>query len=344
MKKTKKLLACLIAAATMFTMGSTAFAEETVNKAQTPVNGIVQFTKEYKLIGEGSSPAEIFNFTIEKVGVTDAAENVNVDNMPIPIVGTVSYTKEDGATRVGKKKPVNVTLPAYKSVGVYTYTIKETAGPTAGVDYDTDSVTMKVTVVNGETLGTFKVDSVSFTKNKNKLANDEAAFNNTYTANKLEVSKQVTGNLGDKSKYFDFTITLTGKDNKTAYDENGYTVSGGSYAKNPTSIKVGEKETFKLKHGDTITIENLPKDVTYTVEEHDYTSDGYTTTVNNNDGRTLGNQKVDSATQAAAFTNTKNGKIDTGINLTTLPYILVFAGVIVIAGAAFITRRRKYED
>ena len=29
MKKTKKLLACLIAAATMFTMGSTAFAEET---------------------------------------------------------------------------------------------------------------------------------------------------------------------------------------------------------------------------------------------------------------------------------------------------------------------------
>ena len=46
-----------------------------------------------------------------------------------------------------------------------------------------------------------------FTKNKNKLANDEAAFNNTYTANKLEVSNQVTGNLGDKSKYFDFTIT-----------------------------------------------------------------------------------------------------------------------------------------
>ena len=28
MKKTKKLLACLIAAATMFTMGSTAFAAE----------------------------------------------------------------------------------------------------------------------------------------------------------------------------------------------------------------------------------------------------------------------------------------------------------------------------
>lgn len=66
MKKTKKLLACLIAAATMFTMGSTAFAAETVNKAQTPVEGKVQFTKEYKLIGEGNSPAETFNFTIRE--------------------------------------------------------------------------------------------------------------------------------------------------------------------------------------------------------------------------------------------------------------------------------------
>lgn len=48
--------------------------------------------------------------------------------------------------------------------------------------------------------------------------------------------------------------------------------------------------------------------------------------------------------QNVTITNNKGGDIDTGVNLTTLPYILVFAGVIVIAGAAFITRRRKYED
>ena len=341
MKKTKKLLACLIAAATMFTMGSTVFAEKTVNKVQIPVDGKVQFFKEYKLIGEGSSPAETFNFTIENAGVTDASEKVNVKNMPTPTAGSVSYTKEDGATIDGNKKTVDVTLPTYESVGVYTYTIKETAGTTAGVDYDTDSVTMKVTVVNGEALGTFKVESVSFAKNENKLANDEAAFNNTYTANKLEVSKQVTGNLGDKSKYFDFTITLTGKNEKTAYDKNGYTVLGGSYDENPTSIKVGETKTFKLKHDDTITIENLPKDVTYTVEETAIPK--YTTTVNGTNGnRAEGKTVSNKVTQT--FVNNKDGDIDTGINLTTLPYILVFAGVIVIAGAAFITRRRKYED
>ena len=199
---------------------------------------------------------------------------------------------------------------------------------------------MKVTVVNGDTAGTFKVESVSFTKNGTKLAKDEAAFNNTYTANKLEVSKTVTGNLGDKSKYFEFTITLTGKDG-AAYNNDGYTVAGGSNAENPTSIKVGESKTFKLKHDDTITIVNLPKDVTYTVKET--AVENYTTTVNGAEGnKASGTTTSEKATPA--FVNTKGSEIDTGVNLTTLPYILVFAGVIVIAGAAFITRRRRYED
>lgn len=105
MKKTKKLLACLIAAATMFTMGSTAFAAEAGSKAQTPVDGKVQFTKEYKLIGEGESPAETFKFTIENTAVTDAADGVTVTNMPIPTVGTVSYDKGE-ANKGGNKRPL----------------------------------------------------------------------------------------------------------------------------------------------------------------------------------------------------------------------------------------------
>ena len=67
-------------------------------------------------------------------------------------------------------------------------------------------------------------------------------------------------------------------------------------------------------------------------------ADGYTTTKSGDIG------SVNADNQTAAFENSRNGEVDTGINLTTLPYILVFAGVIVIAGAAFITRRRKYED
>ena len=322
MKKTKKLLACLIAAATMFTMGSTAFAAEAGSKAQTPVDGKVQFTKEYKLIGEGESPAETFKFTIENTAVTDAADGVTVTNMPIPTVGTVSYDKGE-ANKGGNKKTVDVTLPDYKSVGVYTYTINEETGTTAGVDYDTVPVTMKVTVVNGEAEGTFKVNSVSFTKNENKLAKEEAAFNNTYSANKLSVKKVVTGNLGDKTKLFTVNVTL----------------------KNNTGKEIKEDISYlNLKHDQTINFTNLPFGVKYEVTEANYTTKengGYDTPAY---VFTKAYKTVSADTQNVTITNNKGGNVDTGVNLTTLPYILVFAGVIVIAGAAFITRRRKYED
>lgn len=45
-------------------------------KVQTPANGgTVTFEKEYKLVGEGISPAETFEFNIAKAGV----ENGGVD-------------------------------------------------------------------------------------------------------------------------------------------------------------------------------------------------------------------------------------------------------------------------
>ena len=94
-----------------------------------------------------------------------------------------------------------------------------------------------------------------------------------------------------------------------------------------------------LADGETASLGNIPYDVKYTVTESDYKKDGYSIAMKKDDKGT-----VSAAEQTASFTNTKTGEIDTGINLTTLPYILVFAGVIVIAGAAFITRRRRYED
>ena len=54
MKKTKKLLACLIAAATMFTMGSTAFAEETETPTTYTDQSKVTIKKQYNLEGQGS--------------------------------------------------------------------------------------------------------------------------------------------------------------------------------------------------------------------------------------------------------------------------------------------------
>lgn len=322
MKKTKKLLACLIAAATMFGMGTTAFAAETATDQKT-----VTVEKVYKLTNDGTtSPAE--TFTLQQVG---AGKVTDGDATEAPALGTITGAEfaKGAATVNGATGNITVALPEYDRVGVYEYTLKEVAGTTAGVTYYGNDIKLVVTVVQGES-GKLRIAAVHTESTGEK----SDSFDNTYSAGTLNISKTVTGNLGDQSKYFDFKVTLTGETGKT-YGES-YAVSGGSNAGNPTTIKIGEETTFKLKHGETISIANLPYGVTYKVEETpvaDYKTD-----------KTGDTGSVREATQTAAFTNTKNGDVDTGVNLTTLPYILVFAGVIVIAGAAFITRRRKFED
>ena len=140
--------------------------------------------------------------------------------------------------------------------------------------------------------------------------------------------------MGDKNKYFEFTVLLSGRSGMT-YPET-FAVSGGSYAQNPTTIKLREETTFMLKHGDTISIANLPYDVDYMVIE--MAADGYTTTSTNETGR------ISAAEQTAAFTNVKNSAVDTGVMLDSLPYVLILAAVLGGAAAMVVRRRRGAED
>lgn len=349
MKKTKKLLACLIAAATMFTMGSTAFAAETAEaETKTPVSSVT-LTKSYKLeVADMKSPAETFKYIVTAANVTDAASGITKDNMPMPKVTsyTTAYTAGE-ATVDGDKKDFTIVLPDdYSSVGIYYYTVAEIKGDTLGVTYDEKTVTLKVTVVNNKTGNGFDryvavYKNVSDNKST-KLTEGQNAFENVYSANSLPVKKVVTGNLGDKNKLFTVTVTLKNNTGKKMTSDISYKVGEIT-----NTIKASEWENntataeIKLKHGHTITFTNLPFGVTYGVTEANYSGDGYDEPKYE---YTNNNKIVDRASQDVTITNNKGGDIDTGINLTTLPYILVFAGVIVIAGAAFITRRRKYED
>lgn len=334
MKKTKKLLACLIAAATMFTMGSTAFAADADTTSTTYTDQpTVTIKKAYKLANAGTaSPEETFN--LKQVGsgtVTDGEAD------SAPALGTITgaYFKEEGATTgdgtIGK---ITVELPSYTKVGVYEYTLREENNNTAGVTYYGNDIKLVVTVINDGD-GKLRVAAVH-TEGEGKDKND--TFTNTYSAGNLSVTKEVEGNLGDKNKKFDFTVTFKKPEGKNVKSTVTATIAGtkdNSFVLNWN--EKGECEyTFELADKETAAFDNLPYGVSYTVTEAK--AEGYTTTMEDEKGT------VNSATQTSTFTNTKDGKVDTGVNLTTLPYILVFAGVIVIAGAAFITRRRKFED
>ncbi|MGG3308694.1 carboxypeptidase regulatory-like domain-containing protein [Paenibacillus lautus] len=99
----------------------------------------------------------------------------------------------------------------------------------------------------------------------------EADFTNDRTVNKLTISNTVMGNGGDKTKEFEYTVIFeeAGKDGIYAY-----TKSDGATS-TPGTIKSGE--SFTLKHGETLEIVGLPKDLKYTVTQKDYTADEYVT-------------------------------------------------------------------
>lgn len=131
----------------------------------------------------------------------------------------------------------------------------------------------------------------------------------------LTVSKTVNGNMGDRNREFDFTVQ--------AQNSNGQPVSvDGTYE--GIIVQNGQ---FKLKHGQSLVIPELPYGVTCTVTESIPEEEGYTTTVKvNNGGETNSKTVIVENMDTAAvidFTNTKTLNVPTGIFTDNLPYLMM---------------------
>lgn len=336
----KKFMSLLLALLLVASLGSAAFAEADKDAS---------FGKTYKLENaDTTSPAETFTFKFSNGQVTDAAEGTVAPEIPD---ATVSFAGGEASADTGFTKDVSVALSSihWPSVGIYTYDVKEVAGSTPGVTYSNDTLKMKVTVAYDDQTQTYYTAFVTMSlvdaDGDGQTDVKTGAFENTYSAGSLSVTKTVTGNMGDRDKYFAITVTLTGEDDKTY--PNQYTVSGGSKltdgtaAGTTTSISVdGKSHTFYLKHGETFTIENLPYGVTYTVAEADYTTEGY------EEAEIIfpdQNKKIDTASETVGITNNKQATVDTGIVLDSLPYVLLL--VLSIGGAVlFLLKRRSSRE
>ena len=293
----------------------------------------VVIKKNYELANEGTfSPAETFSFDIEADNVTDASDDITPENMPMPTIGTVSYLRGEAGS-ASKTKKIEITLPEYDSVGVYTYIIHEVAGNSAGVTYYGDAILLRVTVIEQD--GKLRIAAVHTEDPESTGEGKKDDFDNRYSAGELEVHKDVEGIMGNKDKYFEFTVQLTGEEGKTYQDS--YAITGGSYDANPDSIEIKPGETteatFYLKDDDTIHIENLPYGVEYKVSETPVAD--YVTTETGTEG------EVDKAVEQANFTNTKGGTVDAGVVLDSAPYLFTLTGA---AGVGLLlTLRRRHQ-
>ena len=172
-----------------------------------------------------------------------AAEVTDGDAETAPALESISAASygAGGATAEGAKSDITITLPEYDRVGVYEYTLAEVAGTSAGVVYDENSIKLKVTVIQqGDEL--IRIPAVYGSANR-KLSEGDAAFTNEYQAGTLEISKEVKGNLGDRQKYFKFTVSLKGDEGKT-YAGSYSIINGGDYEGNDETIVVNLSERW----------------------------------------------------------------------------------------------------
>ena len=114
----------------------------------------------------------------------------------------------------------------------------------------------------------------------------------TVARGSLSVGKTVTGNAGDTSKAFNFTVTLGNTEINGVFGEMTF---------------VDGVATFVLKHGESKIATGLPSGITYSVTEAEANQDGYTTASSKASGSIVNNDTV-----TVAFTNTKNRNISEG--------------------------------
>ena len=101
----------------------------------------------------------------------------------------------------------------------------------------------------------------------------------------LSVSKTVKGNASDKNKDFNFTVTLSDRSIAGTYGDMEFKDGVAS---------------FTLSDGESKTATNLPSGISYTVEEDDYSNEGYSTSKTGDSGKISEGDTV-----RASFINTK---------------------------------------
>lgn len=186
---------------------------------------------------------------------------------------------------------------------------------------------------------------------------------NEYETEDLMISKTVVGNQGSKDQYFKFTVTieeagagtvipvdLSNADATTLVNA----VSPTAHT-NPASVTANASgsvtQEFWMQHGQSITLQGLPKNASYTIVED---NGDYAVTTSTREGAVgqvaavagSSNTVTDAditADTTVEYTNTRTGIIPTGVILAVAP----FAGIVALGGVgvtAIIAKNRKKDE
>lgn len=325
-KMVRKLTALFVAGTMMAAMGTTVMAE--------PQN--LTITKKLEKDANAYAPNTEFEFT-----VTPGAAGATTDGMPITAgpeggvtfaggADSVKFTGGIEEAEMTETLTLSVNADSFTEPGIYRYAVYEVEGTYEGVEYDTTTKNFDV-YVNSDG----QVYAYTFTDERADDGKDDGVFTNTYNEStglgNLKITKEVTGNQGNKSQEFTFTIGVTG-----AEGEQYHVVYGNNETAKLTS---GQTAKITLTDGETATIYGLSASDEYTVTEDDYSDQGYTTTINKATTSTVTGTLADA--KEINVVNDKNATTPTGIVTDVAPYVIMVAAAVIL-GFAFL-RKRSYK-
>ena len=340
----KKFLSSMLTAILVLSMSTVAFAAENSDNVTGSEEKTFEFTKSY-VTSDGETPA-VYPAETLKFTVTVPDDSTNPAGTMIKI---------EDQTVDGNPDEIIITIPSYTVVGKYNYIVEEVKGNTQGVKYS--DVEFGVQVVasyndNHTAIETQVVFTTSDGTEEGKI--DE--IKNIYDLGTLEISKDVTGNLGSITKEFNVDVTFTVEEGMVLKSDITYVDDGEEKIILASALDDGEETVvITVKDNETVVFSNIPYGVTYTVKEQDYSTgdvnseNGYDApkySVNGGESAEASDgvsESADTNKDTVAITNNKGTAVDTGITLDSAPYMLML--VIAAAGIMFfMAKRRRYTE
>lgn len=300
----------------------------------------VPITKTVTTDGHTYAPATSFAFTVSN-GAAGTYDGNVVDagvTGGLTISGTASFDPSDfemSDSYSSNASSVTVDASRFTKPGVYHYVITETEGSYEGITYDSSSYDVYVYVYNSSTGNSLYVGNVVSVKGETKC---DLVFTNDYgktcdTTHDVIITKKIAGNAAYNQDKFDFAVSVDGaegewyqvivKESADSEETEYHLVSGAD----PVTYAIGD--------GGSIHIYGLSASDVYTVNEADYSGDGYVTTNGENSG-TLTQDGT-----SITVTNTKNNTVPTGVARMVTPFAAMVAAA--LCGLFFLFKRRSRE-
>ena len=341
----KKFLALLLSVLMLLTV-TASFAEDAVAPSTTEA----RFTKKYT----GAIPVgDTLTFKTQFVVNQTTNSTVAPETAVLPATITLNVTEEDK----GGVFDVPFTVTAPDEYGTYIYKITEdTTNANSYVKYDTEALyigvlytasELTVTLINEPKAAApadFDVeDRAADVEPEENPDGKKDQFVNEYKMGAFSVNKKIAGNAANLNDKFVGEVSFTSEKalDNLAMTWTSSTNTGVVNACPVTELKANEAATMQITigHEETISFQNVPQGVTVKIEEKQQDGKGegnlnFYTPAYTNQEITVGE-----TAQEMKIVNTKTTEIPTGVQLDSIPYIVLLA-VAVLGVVGFVVKRR----